>query len=92
LAWAEFVKGLLSPYLITLLGLGRWGNAAADVVRCLGHAVPALQAGEAPAEVVEELGEVLGLLRELPDDAWRRVAAGLGPWRGWVTRQRDSKN
>jgi tetratricopeptide (TPR) repeat protein len=66
--------------LTRLLDLGRWSEAAADVVRLLNHAAPALESGSPPEAVMKELGAMLVRLRELPDDAWSAVEAGLGPW------------
>jgi tetratricopeptide (TPR) repeat protein len=74
--------------MMTFLDLGRRDEAAADVVRLLDHAAPALQSGAPPEAVMEELNALVGLLRGLPDDAWNEVEAGLGSWgevvRSWV--------
>jgi tetratricopeptide (TPR) repeat protein len=66
--------------MMTLLDLGHWDEAAADVVRFLNHAGPALQSGSPPEAVRRELRAMVERLRELPDDAWSQVEAGLGPW------------
>jgi tetratricopeptide (TPR) repeat protein len=74
--------------MMTRLDLGRTKEAAADVVRLLNHAAPALQSGETPGAVVKELEELLQLLRGLSEEKWGQLEAELGPWkeqvREWV--------
>ena len=78
--------GTIRYRMITLLDLRRWEEAASDVVRCLEHAAPLLQSGSPPPGVVEETQQVIELLSGLPDEAWREIAAGLGPWAGEVAQ------
>ncbi len=74
--------------MMTLLDLGRWDEAAEDVVRLLDHARPALEAEEMPQPILKEIGAMVGRLRNLPEEAWIRVESGLGDWaeivRQWV--------
>ena len=73
---------------MTLCDLGRWGEAAADVVRFLDHAGPAFAGGPPPPGVDDEVGAMLGLICGLPEGAWVQVSVGLGRWTDWLTQQR----
>ena len=75
--------------LMTYLDLRRWEDGAADVFRILELAVPELQSGSPSESVVQELGQMLDLIRCLPDDGRASLLDALGPWagvvRGWLS-------
>jgi hypothetical protein len=74
--------------MMTRLDLGRTKEAAADVVRLLDHAAPALQSDEPPESVAREVLAVVQLLRWLSKESWGQMEGELGPWlelvREWV--------
>jgi tetratricopeptide (TPR) repeat protein len=70
--------------MMTRLDLGRTKEAAADVVRLLDHAAPALQSGETPGAVVKEFEELVQLLRGLSEEKRGQLEAELGPWKEQV--------
>jgi tetratricopeptide (TPR) repeat protein len=70
--------------MMTRLDLGRTKEAAADVVRLLDHAAPALQSGNPPGSVASEVRATVQFLRGLSEEAWGQVEGELGRWREMV--------
>jgi tetratricopeptide (TPR) repeat protein len=73
--------------IATLLDLGRWAEAADDVVRALDHAAPALQA-DPPEALLRERDALVETLRQRSDEEREQVLAALGKWavvvNGWL--------
>jgi tetratricopeptide (TPR) repeat protein len=70
--------------MMTLLDLRQWTLAAASAAWALDHAAPSLQDDSLSEAVAQELGEMLGCLRQLPNDDREYVLLALGAWEAEV--------